>query len=71
MSGFVDAKDIEEGGNDSHNRHIEDARDEQAKEQLRDHMQGMGCKRTVIHLPVTYNQQDGSQDVGESETVGP
>ena len=56
MLGLVDAEDIEEGGDDSHRCHIEDARNEQAKEHLSNHMQSMGCKRSVFHLPVTYNQ---------------
>ena len=71
MIGFVDAEDVEEGGRDGQHRQVEDARNEQSKEQLGDYVQGMGCKRTVVHPSVTDDEQNRCQGVGESETVSP
>ena len=58
MFGLVDAEDIEEGGHDGQYRHIKDAGNEQSEKHLCDHMQGMCCKRSVIQLPVTDNEQN-------------
>ena len=55
MLGFFDAEDIEERGNDGHNRQVENTGNEQTEEHLSDYMQGMGCKGTVIQPPVTYH----------------
>lgn len=67
IRGNLDAEDIEERTCDSQHRQREDASDKQAEEQLRDDMQGMGCKGAVIHLLVANNKQDACQDVGESK----
>ena len=56
MFGLVDAEDIEEGGHDGQYRHIEDAGNEHSEKHLCDYVQGMGCKRSVIHFPVTDNE---------------
>ena len=54
--GLVDAKDVEEGSEDSQKGCRDDACDDKSEEQLRHHVQGMGGKTAVVHALDAHQQ---------------
>ena len=71
MLGLVNAKNIDKRGHDGYDGSGEQCCDDDTKEQLRYHMQGVGGKLPVVHPPCAHHQQDGCQRISKYKTVSP